>query len=494
MNLEPFWRGCPALLYGLTVLLACSAAYHFTPVLLIPLLLLGGSIIFQAKRFLFNALLFAIVYYFASLCYQAPPLQPNGVFGEARVRVEQVAWNQSKFKSSWIYKGTLLSFHTKDTDYTFPRSACTIKLQSDNRPSADQIYLVTGTLKETSRGRYSLTPKKGVPWTALARTRNFAEWRYHAKLLLKNYLLEKIENEQSAQFLAGIATGQFNDPYFSFEFSRFGLQHIMAISGFHFAIIAFILSLLFRAVFSVRATSSLVMIFLSLYFFLLGFSPSVLRAWLMILIGLSSQLLERPTNSLNAFGFALMAALLIDPWMIANLAFQLSFAITAGILLLYSPINTFCKSFFNSHTPSRLSILDQHGYLVFCFFRQGLALTLTVHLIGIPLVLLYFQKFPLFSMVYNLFFPFLVSFSMLFLILGFLTAPIPWLSALIHQVNNHFTEYLINLTYYMPLSTDVFIRTKSLSPDLVILYLTAIFFFGIWLSNRQKQNNNFIFV
>lgn len=491
MKFESLWRGSPALLYGLTALLACAAAYRFTPPLLFPLALLA------CFARLYCTLFFGAVYLFAAYCYHSPLLPPNGAFGEAKVRLEQVALNQTKFKNYWLYKGKLLSFQTGAGPFDFTRSQCFIKVPvkpNENRPPADQICLIKGSLTETARGRYSLTPKKGAPWTTVQQIGSFAEWRYRAKLYLKNYLHQNIGNEQSAHFLAGIATGQFNDPYFAFEFGRFGLQHIMAISGFHFATIAFILSMLLRLLFSFRTTATLIILFLSVYFFLLGFSPSVLRAYLMILLGLGSQLLERPTNSLNAFGFALMATLLIDPWMIANLAFQLSFAITGGILLFYSPLNALCKSCFPAHRLAKLTLTDQHGWLVLCFLRQGFALTLTVHLVGLPLVLFYFQKFPLFSMIYNLFFPFLVSISMLFLILAFLTAPLPQVSSLIHQVNSLYTEYLINLTYYMPLSTDFFIRIKWITCDNLMIYLTALFFLGLWLTNRQKQSNNFIFV
>lgn len=482
-----FWRSCPALLYGVAVLLSFAAAYHFTPTLLLPLALL----LFTAKsRLLPLSLVLGAAYFFAAHYYQAPPLPANGAFGKAEFRVEQISSNQTKFQDLWMYKGTLLSF--SGVPY---RSKCYIKLPAkEERPSANYIYSIDGTLKETLRGRYTLTVKKGTPWTPLEKTKNFAEWRYQAKNYLKSYIHAQIPNEKSAQFLAGIATGQFNDPYFSFEFGRFGLQHIMAISGFHFATIAFILNMLLCPFFSYRKAAAFVMLLLTAYFFLLGFSPSVLRAWLMILIGLSSQLLERPTNSLNSFGIALLATLLVDPLMIANLGFQFSFAITAGILLLYSPLNSFAKILLGSHTPAKLNMTDQHGYLVLCFLRQGAALTLTVHIVAIPIVLLFFEKFPLFSMVYNLFFPFLVTFSMLFLILGFLTAPLPFIPDLFHQMNDLFTEYLINLTYYLPLTLDYTIRTTHVSSDFVILYLTIIFFFGLWLLQRKQYNQNFMFV
>lgn len=408
------------------------------------------------------------------------------------IRLDHVALVHSKFQESWIYRGALRSFE----DISLNNAPCTVKLttkQFPERPATDTVYAVTGLLREGGApGRYNLTLSK--EWVPLEKTWGIAEWRFRLQERIKRFIFEKTASRESAQFLAGIALGQFDDPYLAFEFSRLGLQHIMAISGFHFAIIALILSLLLRCLFPYRTTNALLFLFLSGYFVLLGLRPSVLRAWIMIGIGLSGQLLEKQSSSLNAFGFALMAGLLIDPTYIGNLGFQLSYAITGGILLLYSPINALFKNLIQSRSPQHLSLIDQHGLFLLCLIRQALALTATVHLIAVPIVLFYFHKFPLFSAVYNLFFPFLVTFSMLFLLLSILTIPLPWVSQLLCAINNIYSEFLINLTLYNPLSTDFILRTSLITVDFLICYLSALFFLGILLQQRKKEKEFFIFI
>lgn len=494
MSFDLLFRTCPSLVYGLVLLLGFAAALQWTNALLLPIALLLFLLLYRQTWFNTRLLISLVLFFLAYVSVKPPQKWPEGGrFGKAEIRLDQVSLVHSKFQESWIYQASLLSFETKE----FPCAHCTVKLttkQFPERPLANHIYSVTGLLRESGPGRYVLTVTKDSKWEPLRQAWGIAEWRYRLQQRIRHFIFERTQHRESAQFLAGIALGQFDDPYLSFEFSRLGLQHIMAISGFHFAIIALILSMLLRFIFPYRTTNALLFLFLSGYFLLLGLRPSVLRAWIMIGIGLSGQLLEKASNSLNAFGFALMAGLLIDPTYITNLGFQLSYAITGGILLLFSPINSLFKKWIQSRSPSNLTLIDQHGLFLLCLIRQALALTITVHLVGVPVLLFYFQKFPLISLVYNLFFPFLVTFSMLFLLLSILTIPLPWVSQMICDINSIYSEFLINLTLYNPLSTDFIIRTRPISSDFVICYLSCLFFVGLWLQNLKKQKEIFIFV
>jgi len=93
-----------------------------------------------------------------------------------------------------------------------------------------------------------------------------------------------IPSARSASFLKGISTGDFEDHMMVMELGRFGLQHIMAISGFHFSLVALIISTLFAGFLPRKMASSTVIFLLSCYFLFLGCSPSILRAWVMIFV------------------------------------------------------------------------------------------------------------------------------------------------------------------------------------------------------------------
>src|SRR5262249_55475973 len=155
---------------------------------------------------------------------------------------------------------------------------------------------------------------------------------------------------------------------------------------------------------------------------------------------------------------ALLAILLFDPLMAKGIGFQFSFATTAAILLLFSSCDVAMQMIFNKRPLSQITKMDrtnQHGYFLLSTIRQGLALTLAVNLVALPMTLFYFHKFPWMSLIYNLFFPFLVSVSMLLLIIGTLSQLLfSPLGEWVHACNNVYTHYMLNYTYNMPTSVD----------------------------------------
>ena len=103
----------------------------------------------------------------------------------------------------------------------------------------------------------------------------------------------------SANFLAGLATGEFDDHWMRQQFSRFGVQHLLAISGFHFAIIAGCLSFALRLFFPAKSCTLILLACLGGYTIFLGPQASILRAWLMSSLALIGFLIEKHPSALN---------------------------------------------------------------------------------------------------------------------------------------------------------------------------------------------------
>ena len=275
------------------------------------------------------------------------------------------------------------------------------------------------------------------------------------------------------------------------ELSRFGLQHLMAISGLHFSILASLLGIGLCLIFSSRITSILTIILLSAYFIFLGNSPSVMRAWITLSIGLFGILTSKRSQALNSLGFAILVIVLYDPLSISEIGFQFSFIITASILIWFSPLDHLMQKIFMKRPLSQMVTydwIDQHAYCILCFLRQALALTLAVNLAALPLTLYYFQKFPLMSLIYNLFFPFTVSLSMLLLLLAVMTAPIiPILSTLFHNINDQYTQFLLNLAFNLPGDFDFNLYTEPFPGEFVLYYLLILFTLGIYQFSKDRR-------
>src|SRR5690606_774747 len=70
------------------------------------------------------------------------------------------------------------------------------------------------------------------------------------------------------------------------------------------------------------------------YAVLTGFSPSVIRAATMFSLFTLGQLRERKPSSLNILAFSAMVMIVLDPAVIFEVGFQLSYIAVAGILLI----------------------------------------------------------------------------------------------------------------------------------------------------------------
>lgn len=123
------------------------------------------------------------------------------------------------------------------------------------------------------------------------------------------------------------------------SFRDSGASHILALSGLHLGIIYGIL-LKVTSIFGkhpmVKAVRSLIIISLcGIYTLATGASPSLVRAFLFILVNETARLTHRSNNPLRVYCAALFIQTAINPQVISSTGFQLSYLAMAGIFLLY---------------------------------------------------------------------------------------------------------------------------------------------------------------
>lgn len=123
------------------------------------------------------------------------------------------------------------------------------------------------------------------------------------------------------------------------SFRDSGASHILALSGLHLGIIYGIL-LKVTSIFgkhpTVKTVRSLIIISLcGIYTLATGASPSLVRAFLFILVNETARLTHRSNNPLRVYCAALFIQTAINPQVISSTGFQLSYLAMAGIFLLY---------------------------------------------------------------------------------------------------------------------------------------------------------------
>lgn len=385
-----FWIEHPALLYALAVLLGTFSALEFSWSTLLLFALITFPYLYKREFYRLSLILGCLIvsFLYVKAHYEFPEIPPEGVSGTALFDCASVSSSSTLFGKRWVYKGTVLIFmanldqHDQATSHLRPYARnipCKISLSQNleiDRPKANQTYQIRGKLKKSVSGNYTLTVSKKEPWYGSVNIWNLAEIRFKAKKDVATYIHAHIKNKKSAVFLTGIATGDFDDRLMSYEFSRFGLQHIMAISGFHFAIIAGIMSLFLRLIVSKRKAVFILIFLMSSYFLFLGSGPSIMRAWITISIALFSFIMEKNGNGLNSLGLAMLLILLWDPLLCRSIGFQFSFISTAAILIFFSTCDDFMQILLKKRPLSQMIQMDginQHAYFILSSSRQAVA-------------------------------------------------------------------------------------------------------------------------
>ncbi len=143
-------------------------------------------------------------------------------------------------------------------------------------------------------------------------------------------------------YVSGLLLGRKNDVPDSVRSSYryLGISHILSVSGLHLTILAGSFMLILRSITLRRsATYALTLCFIILFILLTGSRPSVVRAGVMMILLLVSQLIGRRYDPITSLSFAAFVIILLSPTAIYDAGFILSVSATAGIILLGIPIS-----------------------------------------------------------------------------------------------------------------------------------------------------------
>ena len=118
-------------------------------------------------------------------------------------------------------------------------------------------------------------------------------------------------------------------------FRRSGVSHLLAVSGLHVAIVAqALLALLKKLRLPVRLAAALSIPGVIGFVLLTGAASSAVRAGVMMTVLLIGQVISRRADSRNSLGLALLLLTVPEPYAVLDIGLQLSFAATAGLILL----------------------------------------------------------------------------------------------------------------------------------------------------------------
>ena len=217
---------------------------------------------------------------------------------------------------------------------------------------------------------------------------------------LKSRLLEMVYQlfpEPEASLLAGILLGVESRIPEDLEeaFRDTGTAHIVVISGFNITIVAGLFAVLFGALLGKRLGALAAVLAIAVYTLLVGAEAAVVRAALMGGLSLFAAQVGRRQDGLNTLAFVAALMALINPMVLWDVGFQLSFTATLGLVLYAKPLTEaftrFATRYTSPQTARRLAI-PVEGFLFF---------TLAAQLTLLPVVAYHFRQVSLISLLAN---------------------------------------------------------------------------------------------
>ena len=212
---------------------------------------------------------------------------------------------------------------------------------------------------------------------------------------LRDYLVEKLAtvlpDKEERSVVSALTLGyrtELDQDTLDY-FASTGAMHVLSVSGLHvgllYMILAFLLGFLKRGKIGRVLFPTVMILFLWIYAFISGFSPPVQRATVMFTFVIVGNELRRPVNIYNSLTASALLLILLDPNVIFDVGFQLSYLAIFGIVLIQPALyNLF---------PLKNKLL---GWLWALF-----TVSIAAQLVTFPLGVFYFNQFPNFFWLSN---------------------------------------------------------------------------------------------
>lgn len=285
------------------------------------------------------------------------------------------------------------------------------------------------------------------------------------------------------------------------SFANSGAMHVLAVSGLHVGILFFLFNFLLNFLLPKHRFKifKLILIILILWFyaFITGLAPSVMRSGIMFTIIAIGSNLKRKGNIYNSIGTSALILMIIEPKVIFEVGFQLSYLALIAIV------------FFQPRIANLLKIKN----ILLRKLWQLTSVSLAAQIGTAPIALYYFHQFPVYFWLSNLIVIPAAAIILYSTFLFFIISGIPFLAGKLAFILDEFISFVmrsIQLISQFPNSVidNVYISNSSLITIYLLLifvifyifhqhkkyifYMLAslcLFFSSVLFSNMQLLNN-----
>ncbi len=236
-------------------------------------------------------------------------------------------------------------------------------------------------------------------------------------------------------------------------YSISGASHVFALSGLHVSILFGLLMFLLPSRRHPSVSAVIATGILWGYVALIGAQPSLLRATVMLTCYAICLTIGQNTDSLSKLCLAATIMLLAKPQWLFDISFQMSFAAVFGIATCYSPMRNILALKRADYKRPPIIVHIKKAEL---WMWSLTVLSLSAQLFTLPLIVHYFGRISVYSLLANLIVSplatLIVGTALLTLVLTFLASPLPVIGSALSFMERPMrwsATLLQHLTHYM---------------------------------------------
>lgn len=250
-----------------------------------------------------------------------------------------------------------------------------------------------------------------------------------------------------------------------------GLVHIVVASGAHLSILVEVARRIFG---KISRFSGLILSIIFIIFFMamVGFTPSIMRAGIMSIMGLVAWYVGRKFAAWRIILLVAATTLLFNPMFIINLGWLLSFASFTGIMILGPRLTDY---FYNNREPK--------------FISSVVITTISATLMTLPITLYYFGTLSLISVLANLLILPTLPLAMGLTFLTGVLAEIPFLNTSIAFLTTKMLDFHIVVVNFFADMKSFLIEIDPYQTWVFLFYLPIgiLLLWAFW-KNRKRKN------
>ena len=269
------------------------------------------------------------------------------------------------------------------------------------------------------------------------------------------------------------------------SFSESNISHILAVSGMHMTYVILIFNRFFYGLVGRRYGNILSSVFVLLYMFITGFSPSVVRTGVVGIIVLLSEILRLRSDTWENLATSFVLICIYNPFLIKSISVLLSYGGTIGIITLDRSLLGILKSI-DEKKEKRSAKKKQNKLKIIATLKQNklviklkedLILTISAYLVLAPIIIYSFNKMAVLSLIVAVMVGFIagptVILGLIFILVSL--TKIDFLIFSVAYIEKIFVRIIINLSDF---GSKLFANNVILvTPNILEIIIYYIFLF-----------------